>query len=81
MLQSRVVLDSTSDCLHASMLNIRLNVIVNKLYLDLNAIRSYGVLLWEVVTFGELPLKKMEPEDIIKMADNKTLFHSRYVNH
>ncbi len=39
--------------------------------------RSFGVLLWEVVTFGELPLDNLNTEEIIELAETKTLCHQR----
>ena len=38
-------------------------------------IRSYGVLLWEIATFAQMPLEGKSAEDIVKMAENSTLFH------
>ena len=42
--------------------------------------RSYGVLLWEIVTYGEMPLEDMGLNDIVKAATNKTLRLERYVH-
>lgn len=39
--------------------------------------RSYGVLLWEIVTYGELPLRSVSSEEIVNMAENRTLQHTR----
>ena len=36
------------------------------------------MLLWEVVTFGELPFEDLSTEDVIKMAESKELVHPRY---
>ena len=36
-------------------------------------IRSYGVLVWEVVTYAETPHDDLQSNDIIEMAGNGTL--------
>lgn len=45
--------------------------------------RSFGVLLWEVVTYGEAPLDKLSTEDIIERAERQSLIHTRltYITH
>lgn len=40
--------------------------------------RSYGVLLWEIVTFGELPLGNFQTNEIVELAQSKELTHPRY---
>jgi len=35
--------------------------------------RSYGVLVWEVITFGETPHKEYITADIVEMANYGTL--------
>jgi hypothetical protein len=40
--------------------------------------RSYGVLLWEILTFGELPLADLKTSDIIDLAESHELLHPRY---
>lgn len=44
----------------------------------LNTFRSYGVLLWEIVTYGEIPLKNMSNSEILDMAERKVLKHLRW---
>ena len=39
--------------------------------------RSYGVVLWEITSYGESPLDDMEAKDIVEAAENGTLKHSR----
>ena len=41
--------------------------------------RSFGVVLWEIVTFGEIPLKGMSSHDIVSAAQDGVLCHSRSV--
>ena len=40
--------------------------------------RSFGVLIWEIVTYAQIPLGDTSVEDIINAAQNKTLYHERY---
>ena len=40
--------------------------------------RSYGVVLWEITSYGDAPLDDMEAKDIIEAAQDGTLQHSRY---
>ena len=49
-------------------------------YADVNY-RSFGVLLWEIVTYGRTPLGDTSVEDIIDAAQNKTLDHERYMKY
>ena len=37
--------------------------------------RSYGVLLWEIVTYGDVPLLGLTTESIIEEAHKQTLKH------
>ena len=39
--------------------------------------RSYGVVLWEITSYGEASLNDMEANDIIEAAQDGTLQHSR----
>ena len=39
--------------------------------------RSYGVVLWEITSYGDAPLDDMEATDIIEAAQDGTLQHSR----
>ena len=39
--------------------------------------RSYGVVLWEITSYGDTPLDDMEARDIVKAAQDGTLQHSR----
>lgn len=39
--------------------------------------RSYGVVLWEITSYGESPLDDMEAKDIVEAAQNGVLQHSR----
>ena len=41
--------------------------------------RSFGVLLWEMAAYGELPLPDVSNKDIHTMAENRTLHHPRQV--
>ncbi len=41
--------------------------------------RSYGVVLWEIVSYGAEPLGGMEVQDIIEEAQTETLQHTRSV--
>ena len=38
------------------------------------------MLLWEILTFGELPLTELKTSDIIDLAESHELVHPRY-NH
>ena len=51
-----------------------------QLFLYLYYYRSYGVLLWEIVSYGKTPLGDSSVEDIISAAQNRTLYHARYVH-
>ena len=44
------------------------------------AYRSYGVVLWEITSYGDSPLDDMEAKDIVEAAQDGTLQHSRLVN-
>jgi len=46
-------------------------------YLTCHAYRSYGVYLWEIVTYGQLPLEDLDVQDIIERAQNESLEHPR----
>ena len=35
--------------------------------------RSFGILVWEVATYGKTPFHKVPAEDIIEMASNGSL--------
>ena len=35
--------------------------------------RSYGVLVWEIMTFGGTPHEELQTRDIVDMADKGTL--------
>ena len=35
--------------------------------------RSFGVLIWEVATYGEVPHENLQTRDIIELAANGTL--------
>ena len=37
--------------------------------------RSYGVLLWEIVSYGMMPMENCKPQEIVEMAQNETLSH------
>ena len=39
--------------------------------------RSYGVVLWEITSYGDAPLDDMEAKDIVEAAQDGTLQHSR----
>lgn len=39
--------------------------------------RSFGVLLWEIFTYGRTPLADNSIEDIIDAAQNGSLYHTR----
>ena len=41
--------------------------------------RSYGVLLWEIATYGCLPLEERDPCEIVEMAQNGIITHDWYV--
>ena len=41
--------------------------------------RSYGVILWEITSYGDAPLDDMEAKDIVEAAQDGTLQHSRSV--
>ena len=38
--------------------------------------RSYGVLLWEIVTYGDLPLEQLETQDVVRAVQEKKLTHT-----
>lgn len=42
--------------------------------------RSYGVVLWEITSYGDTPLDDMEANDIVQAAQDGTLKHSRLVD-
>ena len=42
--------------------------------------RSYGVVLWEITSYGDGPLDDMEAKDIVEAAQDGTLQHSRSAN-
>ena len=42
--------------------------------------RSFGVLLWEIVSYGKPPLGDSSVEDIIDAAQKGDLRHARYAN-
>ena len=56
---------------------------INTTYILINAVnvicRSYGVLVWEVATYGEVPHEHFHLHDIVEMANNKTLVLNRYL--
>ena len=56
-------------------------VTVTHLYItDIHKInRSYGVVLWEITSYGDAPLDDMEAKDIVEAAQDGTLQHSRSV--
>lgn len=39
-------------------------------------LRSYGVLLWEIATYGTVPLESCSVQEIVEMAQQKILNHS-----
>ena len=39
------------------------------------------MLLWEILTFGELPLTDLKTNDIIDLAQSHELVHPRYNNY
>ena len=41
--------------------------------------RSYGVVLWEITSYGDAPLDDMEAKDIVEAAQDGTLQHSRSI--
>ena len=41
--------------------------------------RSYGVLVWEVVTFGEFPHDKLQVNELVELASNGSLKLNRYM--
>ena len=47
------------------------------LALSLTACRSFGVLLWEIVSYGRTPLDDAAMEDIVNAAQDGTLHHAR----
>lgn len=38
-------------------------------------VRSYGVLLWEIASYGVLPLESCKVQEVVEMAEQKTLMH------
>ena len=40
-------------------------------------LRAYGVVIWEILMFGQLPLPNKDTQGIIKAAQNKRLEHLR----
>ena len=40
--------------------------------------RSYGVLLWEIMTYGKAPLEGVGIQSIVDAAHDKTIHHARY---
>ncbi len=40
-------------------------------------LRAYGVVVWEILMFGQLPLPNKDTQDIVKAAQNKKLEHSK----
>ncbi len=42
--------------------------------------RAYGVMIWEILTFGQQPLPDMSTQDIIDAAQNGHLQHTRYMH-
>ena len=41
--------------------------------------RSFGVLIWEIATYGEVPHSNLQTRDIIEMAANGTLRVNRWL--
>ena len=41
--------------------------------------RSFGVLVWEVATYGETPYKQLQTSDIMAMARDESLKLDRFV--
>ena len=41
--------------------------------------RSFGILVWEVATYGKTPFNKIPAKDIVEMASNGSLKLTRYV--
>ena len=39
--------------------------------------RSYGVVLWEITSYGDAPLDDLEAKDVVEAAQDGTLQHSR----
>ena len=39
--------------------------------------RAYGVVLWEISTYGETPLEDWEVQDIVNAAQKQRLEHTR----
>ncbi len=40
--------------------------------------RAYGVMIWEILTFGQQALPDMSTQDIVDAAQNGRLHHTRY---
>jgi len=41
--------------------------------------RSYGVLVWEVVTFGGIPHEQLKVSELVELASNGSLKLNRYM--
>ena len=41
--------------------------------------RSFGILVWEVVTYGKTPFSKLPAKDIVEMASHGILKLTRYL--
>ena len=41
----------------------------------IRTVRSYGVLLWEIASYGALPLESCKVQEVVEMAEQKTLMH------
>ena len=39
--------------------------------------RAYGVLLWEIASYGETPLNDYDAQEVVDMAQNSSLRHSQ----
>ena len=57
---------------------VKLQVIAVLIFDSLiNLHRSYGVVLWEITSYGESPLDDMEAKDVIEAAQDRTLSHPK----